>query len=140
MIDGLKLRMTGEELRNRLEDRILELQECARRWREETDDEPLPEHMCENEAQRHEWQADVLGFIREHIESAEVYRLGESDLVFANLLPEKPEWMERAEFEERTSVGFHLGRLVKSVDQLTPSGCAVAPPACGGEEQHTGGR
>ena len=32
---------------------------------EQTEDEPLlPEHICENEAERHEWRAAVLEFIR----------------------------------------------------------------------------
>jgi len=51
--------------------------------------------MCANEAQRHEWRAAVLGFIRDHIEPAEIYRLGEADLAFGELLPEKPGWSSR---------------------------------------------
>jgi hypothetical protein len=37
--------------------------------------------------------------------------LGEADLQFSELLPEKPGWLEQEEYEERTSVGFHLERL-----------------------------
>jgi hypothetical protein len=80
----------------------------------------LPEHMCEHEAERHEWRADVLEFIRDRIESAEVYRLGEADLHFGELLPQKPGSVEQEEFEERTSVGFHLGRLAKAVGDVVP--------------------
>jgi hypothetical protein len=51
--------------------------------RNKTEDEPLlPEHICENEAERYEWRAAVLEFIRDRIESAEIYRLGEADLRF----------------------------------------------------------
>src|SRR5206468_2877663 len=72
--------------------------EEARTPEEQTEDSPLlPDHMCANEAERHEWRADVLGFIRDHIEPAEAYRLGEADLAFGELLPEKPEWMEQEE-------------------------------------------
>ncbi|MGH7947359.1 MAG: hypothetical protein ACREF9_20490 [Opitutaceae bacterium] len=76
--------------------------------------------MCENEAERHEWRAEVLAFIRDHVDSTEVYRLGESDLAFGELLPEKPGWMEQEEYEERTGVAFHLERLTKRVGELMP--------------------
>jgi hypothetical protein len=56
---------------------------------------------------------------------AEVYRLGEADLAFAELLPEKPHWLEQEEYEERTSIGFHLGRLTKSVGALVPCEAAL---------------
>ena len=93
---------------------------------QQTADEPLlPDEMCANEAERHTWRADVLGFIHDHIESAEVYRLGEADLAFAELLPEKPHWMEQEEYEERTSIGFHLERLTKKVGALMPSEAAL---------------
>lgn len=47
--------------------------EQARTPEEQTEDQPvLPEHICENEAERHEWRAAVLGFIRDRIESAEI--------------------------------------------------------------------
>ena len=129
MVDGLKLTMTGDELHRLLAARIREHEECAARWRHErerthedqTDEDPLlPEHMCENEEERHQWRAEVLTFIREHIEPGEVYRLGETDLLFAELLPEKPGWLEQSEYEERTNVGFQLERLVKQV-RITPS-------------------
>ena len=133
-IDGLKLTMPGEEVRRLLEQRMDDHERRAQRWKreeartpeEQTEDEPLlPDEMCANEAERHTWRADVLGFIRDHIESAEVYRLGEADLAFAELLPEKPHWMEQEEYEERTSIGFHLGRLTKSVGALMPCEAAL---------------
>ena len=99
MIDGLKLMVTGEELQTLLAQRMEQHERCAERWRrererspeEQTDEQPvLPEHMCACEAERHEWRVDVLGFIRDHIDASEVYRLGEADLAFGELLPEEP--------------------------------------------------
>ena len=57
MIDGLKLTMTGEEIRRLLDQRIREHEqraehwhrECARTPEDQTDEHPLlPDHMCEN--------------------------------------------------------------------------------------------
>ena len=94
--------------------------------REQTEDEPLlPEHMCEHEARGHEWRADVLGFIRDHIEAAEVYRLGEPDLLFGELLPAKPWAIEQEGYEERTSIGFNLERLTKNVGEVFPRRLAI---------------
>ena len=129
-VDGLKLTISGEELRRLLEQRRHDHEQRAERWKREqartledqTDDHPLlPDHICANEAERHEWRADVLGFIRDHVESAEVYRVGEADLAFGELLPEKPGWIEQEEYEERTSVGFHLERLRRRAGTLLPS-------------------
>ena len=128
-IDGLKLTMPGEEVRRLLEQRMDDHQRCAQRWQREqartpeqqTDDEPLlPDEMCGNEAERHTWRAEVLGFIHDHVDPAEVYRLGEADLAFAELLPGKPWWVEQEEYEERTSIGFHLERLTKKIGALMP--------------------
>jgi hypothetical protein len=134
MVDGLKLTIRGEEIRKLLEQRIDDHQRRARWWKreqartpaEQTEEHPLlPDHMCENEAERQSWRAEVLGFIRDHIESAEVYRLGEADLEFAELLPEKPDWLEQDEYEERTRLGFQLERLTKKVGELASSGYAL---------------
>ena len=142
-IEGLKLTIPGEELRRLLKQRMQDHQQRAEWWKreqartpeEQTEDEPLlPDHMCANEAERHDWRADVLGFIRDHIEAAEVYRLGEKDLAFGELLPEKPEWMEQQEYEERTSVGFHLERLTKRVGELMPAEFVVAAREDEGED------
>jgi len=101
--------------------------EQARTPEEQTEDQPLlPEHLCENEAERHEWRAAVLGFIRDRIESAEIYQLAEADLHFGELLPEKPGWLEQDEYEERTSVGFHLERLSRKVGEAFPRELAIA--------------
>jgi hypothetical protein len=104
MIDGLRLTIAGEELRRLLEERITAHQLRADRWKreqartpeEQTEDEPLlPEHICENEAERHEWRAAVLEFIRDRIEPAEVYRLSESDLEFGELCQRSPDGSSR---------------------------------------------
>ena len=135
MINGLQLTIPGEEVRRLLEQRLEDHRQRADWWKreqartpeEQTEDEPLlPEHICENEAERHEWRAAVLEFIRDRIESAEVYRLGEADLRFGELLPEKPGWLEQEEYEERTSVGFHLERLSKRVGEVLPRELAIA--------------
>ena len=100
MIDGLKVTMTGEELRALIEQRATDHQLGAARWLEEaartaadeTAEAPLlPEHICENEAASHEWRAERLIFLRDHLDPSEVYRLGEADLEFAELLQEEPE-------------------------------------------------
>jgi hypothetical protein len=128
MIDGLKLTITGEELHSLLERRIDGHRRSADGWKREqertpeqaTDDEPLlPDHMCENEAERHEWRADVLEFLRDHIDAKETYRLGEGDLAFGELLPQKPGWLEQQDYEERTAVGFQLERLTKAATRMT---------------------
>jgi hypothetical protein len=135
MIDGLKLTITGEELRSLLDRRIDSHDRSAERWKREqertpdqqTDDEPLlPDHICANEAERHEWRAEVLEFLRDHVDVRETYRLGEGDLAFGELLPEKPEWLEQQEYEERTAVGFQLERLTKTARELTSAQYALA--------------
>jgi hypothetical protein len=115
----------------------------AERWKREqartreqaTEDEPLlPDHICANEAERHEWRAEVLGFIRNHIDSIEMYRLGEADLAFGELLPEKPGWLEQDDYEERTRVGFSLERLAKRIGELPPREFAFVAPHTAGDQ------
>jgi hypothetical protein len=129
MIDGFRLTIPGEELRRLLEKRVDDHRRRADRWKREqartpddqTEDAPLlADHICENEADRHDWRAAVLEFIRDRVEPAEVYRLGEADLLFGELLPEKPGWLEQAEYEERTGVAFNLERLAKRVGDVLP--------------------
>ena len=135
MIDGLRLTISGEELRGLLDERIEDHERCVAHWKreqartpeEQTEDEPLlPEDICEHEAERHEWRANVLGFIRDHIEAAEAYRLSEADLLFGELLPAKPWAIEQEEFEERTRVGFQLERLTRKVGEIFPRELAIA--------------
>ena len=135
MIDGLRLTIPGHTLRRLLEQRIHDHQQRADWWKREqartpeqqTEDEPLlPDHICANEAERHDWRAKVLAFIRDHIDSAQIYRLSEGDLAFGELLPEKPGWIEQEEYEESTSVRVHLERLTKIAGELMPRECAFA--------------
>jgi len=134
MIDGLKLRFSGEELRTLLEDRIADHHGAADHWRREqartsesqTDDAPLlPDHMCEHEEERHVWRAEVLEFIRNHVDPQETYRLSAADLEFGELLPSKPGSIEQEDYEERTAVGFQLERLTKRLGEI---GCHAAIP------------
>jgi hypothetical protein len=127
MIDGLKLTVSGKELRAMLEKGIRSHEQQASRWTHETirtsDDETegaplLPQHMCGNEAQRHMWRAGVLAFMRDHIDAGEMYRLGAADLEYGELLSAKPGWLEQDEYEARTRIGFSLERLVRSVDSV----------------------
>jgi len=124
MIDGLKVTLTGEELRNLLAARAADRRTAAARWQREREREAettiedvplLPDHICENEAERLEWRADVLTFLRDHLDPTEIYRLDVSDLEEAELLPRKPAWLEQDEFEESTRVGFSLERLARRV-------------------------
>jgi len=144
MIDGLKVTITGEELRQLLERRAELHRGRAAHWQRELERTPeqqteeaplLPDQICENEADRHEWRADVLDFLREHLEPLEVYRLGESDLEFGELLPEEPGWMQQEEYEERNRIGFELERLRREVaphfysyDRREPTSPAASVP------------
>jgi hypothetical protein len=135
--DGLKLTISGIELRKLLDERIRNHQRRAEWWEreqarkpeEQTKDRPLlPDHIWENEADRHDWRARVLAFIHDHVDSAGVYRLGEADLEFGELLPEKPGWLEQEEYEERNRLGFHLERIAKRVDEALPRHFPIAAP------------
>jgi hypothetical protein len=103
VIEGLKLTMTGEQLRSNLEGRIRWHQGEIRRMTKQLSEEPtmdaapepeapLPRHMLENEIGRAERHIEALSFIRDYIAVDEVYRLGELDLRFADLLPEDDPW------------------------------------------------
>jgi len=127
MTDGLTLTFSGGELRQLLDERIDYHHRRVDRWaheksrtsEDETEDAPLlPEHICTNEAERHAWRAQVLQFIRDHVEPAETYRLSAADLEFGELLPSKPGWLEQADYEERTRVAFTLERASKAADRL----------------------
>jgi hypothetical protein len=143
MIDGLKLTMTGEELRARLGERVKDHEERAEWYKKEAKGEPgehddeddeeraciFPEHMGEYEMELHEWRARVLGYIRDHIEGGEVYRLGEEDLEFGEILPEKPGCVEQEEFERETRADFIMERLAREMGSLSSAGFALASRA-----------
>ncbi len=125
MIDGLKLTMTGDQIRTRLDARIQHHREESVRWRQEASsdgDTPdaiqLPAHMCEHEAARHQWRAEVLTFIRDHADVCEIYRLTAADLEFAELLPEPPPLVEQAEHEEHHELSMQIRRLARSIEGL----------------------
>lgn len=99
MIDGLKLTMTGEELRKRLDERVKDHERRAAWYKREAKRDPdpndeedfgLPEHTCEFEEEFHDWRAKALAYIREYVDGGEVYRLDERDVAFGELLPENP--------------------------------------------------
>jgi hypothetical protein len=138
VIEGLRLTLTGEEVRTLLDERIRAHERRIARWKHEltrtpedqTEDAPLlPEHICENEAEAEEWRRDRVAFIRDHVERGEVYRLGEADLAFGELLPEKPGSMEQDEYEERTAPRFDMRELTQSIRALGSSACELASQA-----------
>ena len=147
MIEGLRLTFTGEELRRRLEERMADHGDSIERWKRElaqpSAEEPqepamfIPDHMCENQIDLHEWRVDVLAFLRDHLDPSEVYLLGAVDLAFAELLPERPGWMEQSEYEERTRVGFTLERLAREVRGLASSAHALVGVRHSGEPGST---
>lgn len=135
MIEGLKLTMTGEELRKRLDQRVKHHQSVVDHYMREAKREPdpsveddyvLPEHMCEFEQELHQWRAETLAYIREHIEGGEVYRLGPTDLEFGEILPEKPGIVEQDEFERENRVGFSMERIAKEIGSSGGGAYAVA--------------
>lgn len=95
MIDGLKVRMTSDELAARLAGRIEWHQRaavaCEEEWRRPDVDQEDPlvsEHLIEHEMREHREQAGVLEMLRDHLVPGEVYELGEMDLRFADLVPD----------------------------------------------------
>ena len=95
MIEGLKLTMTGADLRRHLSARIEWHRERVLDYEREMDrgslgdpgEVRLPAHVVEHMRDEHESRAGVLAFIREHVLESETYRLGEGDLVFGELIP-----------------------------------------------------
>lgn len=100
MIEGLKLTMTGVQLRTNLEGRIDWHQGEIRRMTKQLqaqaagiqDALEFPSQILEYEIERTKRQIEVLSFIRAYIVADEMYRLGEFDLRFADLLPEEDPW------------------------------------------------
>jgi hypothetical protein len=98
VIEGLKLTMTGVQLRTNIEGRIRwhqsEIRRMSRQAKSNQNDGELmyPAHILENEIGCAERRIEVLTFIRDYIVADEVYRLGEFDLRFADLLPDDDPW------------------------------------------------
>jgi hypothetical protein len=91
--------MTGVQLRANLEGRIHWHQSEIRRMAKQLkapdrslEECPYPDSVLEGEIRRAERHIEVLTFIREYIVVEEIYRLGEFDLRFADLLPEDDAW------------------------------------------------
>ena len=101
MIEGLKLAFPGARLRELMDERIQWhegrvahfTRELARRGTEKTDEDALvPPHMLEHERDEHIDRLNVLVLIREHLDAGETYRLAESDLRLADLIPDTVCW------------------------------------------------
>jgi hypothetical protein len=94
MLRRVQITIKGEELRRRINEAIREregkLAALDGRIKAREGDQPDDVRVALEE----EWQAEVLAFLRDHIEPEEVYRLGKGDLEFGDLLPEKPGWMK----------------------------------------------
>jgi hypothetical protein len=146
MIDGLKLTMTGEELRKRLDERVKRHERLVAWYKREATREPdpanaedcvLPEHMCEYEEEFHDWRAQALAYIREHIEGGEVYRLSEADLAFGEILPEKPGMVEQDDYEREGRVGSSLERMATAMSGSSCGTAAFAAALAGAHQRPT---
>lgn len=124
MIDGLKVMLTGEELRAVLDERAATHRASAAHWdreakrtfADEAEDPPLlPQHICQNEAARQEWRASVLTFVRDRVDALEVYRLGLADLEFIEVLPAEPEMFGPEESDDSTDDTSDLGPFAQRV-------------------------
>ena len=92
MIDGLKLTMSGLDLQAKLTERIEAHARHAAQCAAGPAAEP-PDDAAAREIEYAQAQIETLTLIRDYVIADEVYRLGEYDLRFADLLPE-PEWMD----------------------------------------------
>lgn len=97
MIDGLKLTMSGGELQAKLTERIeahaRHAARCAAEARAAGSGGERPDEGVAREVEYAHAQIETLTLIRDYVIAGEVYRLGEFDLRFADLLPEF-EWMD----------------------------------------------
>ena len=124
MIDGLKVTVTGEELREALDECAARYRASAAHWdheskrtlEDQTEESPLwPQHMCKNEAARLEWRASVFAFLGERVEVTEIYRLDRADLKYIGLLPAKPELVGPEDLEDSTGDTSELGPYARRV-------------------------
>lgn len=110
VIEGLKLTMTGLELRTKLDERIQwhtrNAARCAQQLKEPDPSEAgsFPQGVMEGEIEKAHEQVEILTLIRDYIIADEVYRLGEFDLRFADLLPE-PDFMACGCFSRAGNIG-----------------------------------
>ena len=110
MIDGLKVLVPGHELKKRLDERVQHHLAREAHWKREE----------KRLAASHRWRADVLSFFRDRVDVADSYRLGEEDLEFAGLLPERPDLVGPADEDEDEDEDEDTD-LVAGRDLLTPS-------------------
>jgi hypothetical protein len=115
VIEGFRIEVTADELMRRLDERIERHREISadcdrRRVRLEAVTSPDPDdedeqlaaawpgflEELEHRAERHRDRATALLFLRDHIVANEIYRLGEDDLRFLELLPENVAAVESA--------------------------------------------
>jgi hypothetical protein len=98
VIDGLKLTMTGQQLRGNLDQRICWHQTEMDRMSEQFASHralvegPYADRLLEDDISRAQRRIAALTFIRDYIVADEVYQLGEFDLRFADLLPDDDVW------------------------------------------------
>ena len=111
MIHGLKLDVPAEELVTRLDERIArhrakvdayqaQLHRLGEIGPDPEDDDPVaelrgrgsPRSGLERKRQEHLERVELLTFLRQHLVTAETYRLSEEDLRFAELLPHGRYW------------------------------------------------
>ena len=149
MIEGLKLTMTGDELRSRLDERVKYHERLVDHDKREAKREPdpkdeydcvLPEHMCEYEQEFHLWRVETLAYIREHVEGGEVYRLGPNDVEFGEILPQKPGVVEQEEFDRENSIGFSMERIAKDIGGSSGGAYAIAEALAQKQEDKSSAR
>ena len=85
--------MTGQQLRDRLEERIRSYERHAAHTHKALEDpDPtaalVPSEVLESEIERDLRRIDMLTLIRDHVIHDEVYQLGEYDLEFGELVPQ----------------------------------------------------
>ena len=97
MIDGLRLTITGRELYDHFDERILATERRVDRAMKElaepdqTSRVRWPDEYYHREIEKGEERVRVLRFMRDHVVTSEVYLLGEADLEFAEILPRDEE-------------------------------------------------
>ena len=129
MIDGLRLTISGEELRRLFEHRIEHHERCVKHWKreqartpeEQTEDEPL---LPRTDLRARSGASRVAcGCFAIHSRSRRgrgrvpARRVGSA---VRRIAAEKPWAIEQEEYEERTSIGFNLERLTKTVGEVFP--------------------
>jgi hypothetical protein len=83
-------------------------------------------HNTSTQQEFHQWRAETLAYIREHVEGGELYRLGPDDVEFGEILPQKPGVVEQAEFERENSIGFSMERIAKDIGGSSGGAYAIA--------------